>query len=576
MGRIARGALLLLTLLLPDRALGQAALSRAMDMEQQGQWGLAAAAYAAALRQEPGSPIALLGLERVGEQAGWRDSVIAYAERAIADDSMNATARSVVVRGLRAMGRDSLAAVALAGWVAVEPRSPMPYREWAQLDLAAGRAGAARDVVMLARERLHSPTVLAPEMARVEVASAHWTRAVTEWRVGVAAEPQFAEAAAFNLRPAPVAARDDLLSVLMAPGAGSSAARRLASDLLLGWNEPGRAWALLSADLPPAGPLQIEALQTFADRARALDGPGAQGAAADAYEMLAALEPPAAAVAMRIESARAYAAAGDAAAAQRVLRPLVSDSGADAATRASAIAAMIELQVRAGDPAAAARLLDANAAALMGTQREALGQGIAAGWLRRGDLDRASAAVQGDSSLRAFEIRGWVALYRGDLAAALQALRATGATGGDASGAAARAATVSLLEAVGRDTLPALGAALLLAARGDSLAASRALVPVAHRVGGDGEPALLAWAARFAAAGRDGAGAEALWREIAERFPTSSPAPAAELALARLLASRGNLEGARARLEAMILAHPESALVPEARRELDRVRGLVP
>jgi tetratricopeptide (TPR) repeat protein len=574
MGRIASAALALLALLLPARTLGQDALSRAMDTEQQGLWSMAAAWYAAALRQEPGNPVALLGLERVGAQAGWRDSVLAYAERGIAHDSMNTTARAVEVRGLRGMGKDSLAAAALVRWVVAEPRSPLPYREWAQLDLVAGRAGDARDVVTLARERLRSPMALAPEMARAEVASGRWTRAAAEWRAGVVAETQYAEAAAFSLHPTPVAARDGVLGALMVPGAGSSAARRLAAELLLGWNEPGRAWALLSAELPPPGPAEIEALQAFADRARTLDGPGAQRAAAEAYEQLARLVPLPGAVAIRIESARAYAAAGDAAAAQRVLRPVVADS--DAATRSLGTAAMIELQVRAGDPAAAAQLLAANAAALAGTDRELLGEGIAMGWLRRGDLPRAAAAVDGDSSLRAVEIRGWVAVYRGRLAEGRRALRSTGAMAGDPRGAAARAATVALLDAVGRDTLPALGAALLLAVRGDSLAASRAVVAIARRIGGDGEPALLSWAARYAAAGGEAAGAEALWREIAERFPASSQAPDAKLALARSLASRGDFKGARDHLEAMILAHPESALVPEARRELDRVRGMVP
>ncbi len=198
------------------------------------------------------------------------------------------------------------------------------------------------------------------------------------------------------------------------------------------------------------------------------------------------------------------------------------------------------------------------------------------GWLHRGDLRRAAAAVAADSSLRGLEIRGWVAVYGGRLREGAQALRTTGAMGGEAGDAAARAAMVELLDAVNRDSLPALGAALLLAEGGDSLAASRALVPIARQVGGDGEPALLAWAARDAAAGGDPAGAEALWGEIAERFAASVQAPAAELALARALAARGDLTGARDRLEAMILAHPESALVPEARRELDRVRGMVP
>ena len=165
--RVARLAAVLGPLLLPAPALGQVALARAMDLEQQGWWGPAAAAYAAALRAEPGNPIALLGLERVAEQAGWRDSVVAYAGRALAADSSNSTARAALVRTLRAQGKDSLAAAALAEWVAREPRSPEPYREWAQLSLAQGKASDAREAVGLARERLRSPAVLAPEMARV-------------------------------------------------------------------------------------------------------------------------------------------------------------------------------------------------------------------------------------------------------------------------------------------------------------------------------------------------------------------------------------------------------------------------
>ena len=565
-----------LLVLLPAGAAGQTAVMQALDLEQQGFLGSAAGFYAAALRAEPNNPIALLGLERVGQQVGWRDSAVAYAERAIARDSTDNTARGVEVRGLRALGRDSLAAAALVRWLASDPRSPLPYREWAQLSLAAGRVDEARAAVERARERFRSPALLAPEMARVDVATGDWMRAAAEWRAGVTAEPQVAGAAAFSLRPAPAGTRDDILATLTAPGAGVSDGRRLAADLLLGWDQAARAWALLRSELPPPGPLAADALRAFADRARTVAGPAAQRAAAQAYEMLAQIEPAAAAVATRVESARAYAAAGDAAAARRLLRPLATDPEADPADRSAAIAVMIELAVRAGDPGGAAQQLATDSAALTGSEREALGRRIALGWLRRGEVDSAGAAIEDDGSLDALEIRGWVELCRGHLAAARDALAGAGAAGGEADGAAERAATVALLDAVGRDTLPALGAALLLAVRGDSAASSRALVPIARQVGGEGEPALLLWAARLAAAGGDAAGAEALWREVAERFPASGVAPAAELALARALERRGDLRGARARLEAMILGHPQSALVPEARRELDRVRGMVP
>ena len=83
-------------------------------------------------------------------------------------------------------------------------------------------------------------------------------------------------------------------------------------------------------------------------------------------------------------------------------------------------------------------------------------------------------------------------------------------------------------------------------------------------------------AGRFAVAAHDTAAAEALWTAIAAR-PGPSPAGAAALlALARVSAGRGRYAEAAERLEALILRHPDSALVPEARRELDRARGLVP
>jgi hypothetical protein len=51
---------------------------------------------------------------------------------------------------------------------------------------------------------------------------------------------------------------------------------------------------------------------------------------------------------------------------------------------------------------------------------------------------------------------------------------------------------------------------------------------------------------------------------------------AAELEWARLLEKQGKPEQAIAHLEHLILAYPGSAVVPEARRMLDRLKGSVP
>jgi len=578
MRRIAELALLLALppALLPARAVGQDVVQRALELEERGLWSDAAALYGSMLKAEPANVLALLGLERADAQIGRRDSTLVYARRAIAADSTNSTARSIELRALRGMGQDSLAAAALQRWVTALPQSQAPYREWTRLSLQAGRLHDAGDAVALARQRLHDPTALAPEMAQVYAAEADWAHAAAEWRDAVAAQPAYAEAAAYSLRPAPASARESVQRILTAPGPASPAGRRIAADLLLGWDEPGQAWAMLAGVLPSPDGERLELLRSFGDRARSLDGPGAQRAAAEAYEMAAGLAPAVDALQFRIESARAYAAAGERNAALRLLRVMADDPASGVEVRSAAAATTIQLLVGEGNPAEARRLLDSSGDAMAGTDRGSLRRLIARGWLKLGDLERAAAAIAPDSSLAADEIRGWVAVYRGNLSEGGRLLRGVGAGFGDRETAPQRAATVALLAAVNRDTLAALGAALLTAARGDSVRASRALVAVARGLAGEAVPAVLSWAARFAAAGRDAAAAEGLWGEIAGRYPTSSAAPAAELALARSLASRGDLKGAAARLEALILAHPESALVPEARRELDRVRGLVP
>jgi hypothetical protein len=574
MRRIAELALLLA--LLPARAVGQDVVQRALELEERGQYADAAALYGAVLRAEPANVMALLGVERADAEIGWRDSTLAFARRAIAADSTSSTARAIEIRVLRGLGRDSLAAAALERWVAVEPASEAPYREWVRLSLRAGRLHDATDAVALARRRLRRQTALAPEMAQIYAAQSDWVHAASEWRDAVAAQPPYADAAAYSLRPAPPQVRDAVERALTAAGSASPVGRRVAANLLLGWGQPGRAWAMLRGVLPARTSERLELLRSFADRARSLDGPGAQLAAAEAYEMAAALASREEATRLRIEAARAYAGGGDRGAALRLLRSMAGDPAANDDMRTAAAGATIQLLVAEGNPQSAERLLDSAGARLTGTDRASLRRLIARGWLRLGALDRADAALGPDSSLAAEEIRGWAAVYRGDLARGAGLLRGVGAGFGERNAAPQRAATVALLAAVDRDTLPALGAALLMAARGDSLEASRALVAVARGLSGDGVPAVLSWAARFAAAGHEPAEAEALWRQIAEQYSASSAAPAAELALARSLAGRGDLRGAAERLEALILAHPESALVPEARRELDRVRGLVP
>src|SRR5438552_3424041 len=135
----------------------------------------------------------------------------------------------------------------------------------------------------------------------------------------------------------------------------------------------------------------------------------------------------------------------------------------------------------------------------------------------------------------------------------------------------------------------ALGDALLTLARGDSIGAVQALRLTAGQLTAEGQRGgaaeLLLLAGRIAA--RPGAGPEeqrtaaTLFAEVVRiggggGEGTGAAAPAAELEWARLLLRQLQALDAVRHLEHLILSYPESAVVPEARRELERAKGAVP
>jgi tetratricopeptide (TPR) repeat protein len=557
------------------RASAQEALARAMELEQAGRFAEAAEAYRAMLWAAPTDVAALLGAERTYAQAGRRDSAAALAWRALAVDSTNRTFHIVLLRSLRALREDTLATAAFERWVAVAPRDPSPYRELARLLIAEGGDSQARAVLARGRARLGDPTVGAAEMAQIEMHEAAFPRAAEEWRTAVAREPAMRDAAVFSLQAVLPDDREALLRVLGAGPAGA-VGRAIAVDLLLEWNEPRRAWAMLRAGLANAGPARLEALRHFAEGSSRLDGREAARARAEALELLAAGQHGAEAAQTRVEGARAYMEAEDGASSRRLLRALAEAAGTPEDIAAAARATLIELTAAEGAPDAAARLLEDQRGRLPERDARRLARRIAFAFVRAGALDRAASVVAADSSLAGDEVRGWIALYRGDLRAGAATLRAVGADAGDPARAADRAGMVALVMAVREDSMPTLGAGLLRAAQGDTLGASRALAALAQGLEGEAQAAVRLWAAQYALSARDTAVAERLWTEVAARLGTATSSAAALLALARVSFARGRFAEAAERLEALILRFPDSALVPEARRALDRARGLVP
>jgi TolA-binding protein len=87
---------------------------------------------------------------------------------------------------------------------------------------------------------------------------------------------------------------------------------------------------------------------------------------------------------------------------------------------------------------------------------------------------------------------------------------------------------------------------------------------------------MLNAAARIVAARGDDSSAVKLWQVVVEQYSSAPEAAEADLEWARVLRKRGDTAGAVQRLEHMILTYPRSALVPQARRELDLAKQSVP
>jgi tetratricopeptide (TPR) repeat protein len=189
--------------------------------------------------------------------------------------------------------------------------------------------------------------------------------------------------------------------------------------------------------------------------------------------------------------------------------------------------------------------------------------------VRAGNTARAREMLARSGGTARGEAMGWLALYDGDLRVARRLLQRPEEPTPELVTARA------LLSRTGADTARHAGRGFLALAQGDTLGAIAAFSEAARELP-DAASLLLATAARLHAARRDDERAMALWKTIARSHADTPEAPEAELEWARALRRAGEQAAAVERLEHLILTYPQSALVPQARRELELARALVP
>ena len=574
---------LLLGLLLGLQAaplVGQA-IGQGFELERAGRYADAAAVYLTTLRTDPANLPALLGLERVLPQLSRLAELLPLVQRARERVPENGTLRGLELRVWAQMNEPDSLEAAARRWAAASPRSDAPYREWA-LALADRRAfDEARRVLLLGRRALGgSPATLAIELAELEQRVENWEGAAREWGHAVAVLADLLPNASSQLAETPVPQRARVVAALTSADAAPRA-RRLAAEVLLGWGQATEAWRLFEQSIAgPPSPEIASALRRFADLAGAVSTPAGHRVRGLALSRWAELVPSPLAERARAEAVRELIDGGDRVAARAALERLAADSLAPADAKSMAEAALLQVLIADGQLDAAERRLATESNLLGGDDRAALRLQLARARVARGELDRADAVLENDSSVAGIAQRGWIALYRGDLAGAIAAFRGAGPFAGSRESATDRTAMVALLMAVKGDENRELGTALLALARGDSLGATQGLRRVAGQLppgSGRVEVLLLAGqiAARLGGAAQEATAAQ-VFQEIVSAGDTGAAPPTAELEWARLLVRQGRPAEAVQHLEHLILTYPGSAVVPEARREMERARGAIP
>jgi tetratricopeptide (TPR) repeat protein len=536
-----------------------AALSRAYDLEQQGQWSGAAASYRRALHTDR-PEAAVLGLERVFTEMGRIDSMVPILDSAIVAWPRDPILRGAQLRVYRALLRPADERSAFERWVRDSPREATPYREYAQLLLEEGRASAADSVLDRAERALGSGRELVLETAQLRATLGLWEAAARAWRAALDTAGDIAAAAAYSLRPTPDSLRSAVRGVLLAPPV-SLGSRRAMADLELSWGSARAGWAALADLRPDSG-----AVAEWEQYGEAAQGAGDWLVARDAFTavMTARPGPPAHAADLEARAASAAMHGGDAGSALALAER--AGNGMD-----SAMVARTILPVRVQALAALGRSADAERAAhayghwLDESGRATLTREIAWGYVRAGDIARARAAVGASALADDEELGGWLALYAGDLRAARAALRQAAAPSADLVTA------LAFLARTRSDSAPAAGRAFVQLARGDTAGAARAFVEASDAVP-DAAPLLLATAARLHVARHEDAAAVPIWRTVVERYADAPEAAEADLEWGRALKRGRDVAGATARWEHLILTYPQSALVPQARRELESAR----
>ena len=548
-------------------------MARALAAERRNAFAEAATLFGAILAGKPADAGALFGMERVLRPLDRAAEMLALVQRALTVDSNAVGILQIAVRSYMAAGRPDLARRYTIRWADLTPDDPAPFQEWSAAAAEVRDRVTARAALDLGRQRLADPTALSPDLAQMLLQEGDFAGAAREWVSAVKGTPEFRSGAAMLLGQVPTVQRTAVRTELMRDGAPES--RQLLGLVELNWGNTVEGAALIRTALPEK-PVEAAALLELAiDALHGRDDRVTNLAKATMLEALAQRQAGAEAARTRLEAARAYADGGAERDARRLLGAASTDPLAPAATNEATAAAMLGVLLAEGKPAEAEKVLQKLAPSLLIDERERETRRLAMAYARSGNFAHAEELMAADSSIAGLDLRGRLRLFAGDLVQATTLLKAAGPYDDEREHAVQRVTLLVMMQSAGADSSRNLGAALLSLERGDSAKAMQQLADLALRLAPAGAAEAHLLAGQLALAARDTAVALRFLR-LADDTLVPGVAPAARMLVARITAGSGRADEAKALLERLIVDYPESAVVPEARRFRDALRGAIP
>lgn len=555
---------------------GSEDLEAALSLEAAGDLSGAAQVLGEILEREPASIQALLAYERILRIEGRLEELLPALERLLSAEPGSSLGHQLRVRVLSELDREADLELAVKEWIAASPKLETPYREAARIWMERGEERRALSVLDDGRSRVGRADALALELGEVALALGDHDRAIREWSRAIGPDGRGFGLVRRRLSASPDGGARVVpgLIELLAEKKSSAARQRAAVELAIAAGRGAEAERIARRVLNSLTPAERGGF--LIDVARRADGARLPGLAYWAYDALLSLgdDQP---LAVRGRLGALALELGDTASASEHFLALEEAYETGSVERREAVAVRIELIAREGEVDAAtealARFRDEFPDA---PETDRLAAILADILLDRGERAAAVRALAGASGPHSGLVRGRIALQEGDLTAArLAFMRAAPQLEGTA--ATETIALVTLLKRLGPEGGELLSRALPLV--GEGMIAEGVAILVEEEAGLErGERAAIL---DFAAGLADRAGlaeeAEGIRRTIVTDLPETPEAPAALLVLGRTLGARPeDREEARSYLERLILEHPRSALVPQARRELDRLKGSVP